>query len=72
MADSRLNNVSNEVDDRLQKIIDQGLKLEGLYRHASTHASGVVISDENLQSIIPLYKDVKVNGSSVVEFKNSR
>ncbi|MBI28694.1 MAG: DNA polymerase III subunit alpha [Pelagibacteraceae bacterium] len=46
-------------DERLKLVIDQGLKLEGLYRHASTHAAGVVISDTNLQKEIPLYKDPK-------------
>ncbi len=46
-------------DERIKIVIDQALKLEGLYRHASTHAAGVVISDQNLQKIIPLYKDPK-------------
>ena len=46
-------------DERIKLVVDQGLKLEGLYRHASTHAAGVVISDKNLDSIIPLYKDPK-------------
>ena len=33
--------------------------LEGLVRHASTHAAGVVISDEPLMELVPLYKDPK-------------
>ncbi|MCG8511857.1 MAG: DNA polymerase III subunit alpha, partial [Rhodospirillales bacterium] len=33
------------------------LKLEGLYRHASTHAAGVVIGDRPLDQLIPLYRD---------------
>ncbi len=40
--------------DRLVKI---ALKLEGLYRHASTHAAGVVIGDRPLEKLIPLYRD---------------
>ena len=35
------------------------MKLEGLYRHASTHAAGVVIGDRPLQELVPLYRDPK-------------
>ena len=38
-------------------VIDRALKLEGLYRHASTHAAGVVIGDRPLDELIPLYRD---------------
>ncbi len=38
-------------------LVDIALKLEGLYRHASTHAAGVVIGDRPLQELIPLYRD---------------
>ena len=34
-------------------------KPEGLLRHASTHAAGIVISDEDLNKSVPLYKDSK-------------
>ncbi len=40
--------------DRLMTI---ALKLEGLYRHASTHAAGVVIGDQPLETLVPLYRD---------------
>ena len=33
----------------IQRLTDMGMKLEGLYRHASTHAAGVVISDRPLK-----------------------
>ena len=33
--------------------------MEGLYRHASTHAAGVVIGDRPLQQLVPLYRDPK-------------
>ncbi len=39
------------------KLIDIALQLEGLYRHASTHAAGVVISDRPLHQLTPLYRD---------------
>ncbi|MGI6246619.1 MAG: DNA polymerase III subunit alpha [Pseudochelatococcus sp.] len=32
-------------------------KLEGLHRHASTHAAGVVIGDRPLEQLVPLYRD---------------
>lgn len=38
-------------------LIDIALKLEGLYRHASTHAAGVVIGDRPLHELVPLYRD---------------
>ena len=44
-------------DEQVAKLIDIGMKLEGLYRHASTHAAGVVIGDRPLTELIPLYRD---------------
>jgi DNA polymerase III subunit alpha len=44
-------------DENVAQLIDIALKLEGLYRHASTHAAGVVIGDRPLEELIPLYKD---------------
>lgn len=43
-------------DARTRKVIDIGRKLEGLTRHASVHACGVVIADEALTNFLPLYK----------------
>jgi DNA polymerase-3 subunit alpha len=34
-------------------------KLEGLFRHASTHAAGIVIGDRPLAELVPLYRDPK-------------
>ncbi len=44
-------------DDATRELIETALRLEGLYRHASTHAAGVVIADRPLQELIPLYRD---------------
>ncbi|MEK9671613.1 MAG: DNA polymerase III subunit alpha [Rhodospirillaceae bacterium] len=44
-------------DPQVQYLISLALKLEGLYRHASTHAAGVVIGDRPLEDLIPLYRD---------------
>ena len=44
-------------DETVAQLIDNSLKLEGLYRHASTHAAGVIIGDRRLAELVPLYKD---------------
>jgi len=44
-------------DEAVARLIAIALKLEGLYRHASTHAAGVVIGDRPLDELIPLYRD---------------
>ena len=44
-------------DETLSNVVDISLKLEGVHRHASTHAAGVVIGDTRLSNIVPLYKD---------------
>ena len=56
-----------EIEPRLQQarrddpsvagLLDVALRLEGLYRNASTHAAGVVISDRPLTELAPLYRD---------------
>ncbi len=44
-------------DETVARLMTIALKLEGLYRHASTHAAGVVIGDRPLTEIVPLYRD---------------
>jgi DNA polymerase-3 subunit alpha len=44
-------------DESVARLIAIALKLEGLYRHASTHAAGVVIGDRRLDALVPLYRD---------------
>lgn len=41
-------------DKRIKRLIDVAMQLEGVSRHASTHAAGVVISDKPLLERIPL------------------
>jgi len=45
-----------EQSEQTKKVIDICKKLEGLARHASVHAAGVVIADEPLTDFLPLYK----------------
>jgi DNA polymerase-3 subunit alpha len=56
-----------EIEPRLQQakrddasvaaVLETALRLEGLYRNASTHAAGVVIGDRALTELVPLYRD---------------
>jgi len=45
-----------EHDERVRELIEVARRLEGLARHASTHAAGVVISPQPLSEIVPVYK----------------
>ena len=57
------------LDPQLQQMVEQdqevkhlmviGQQLEGLYRHASTHAAGVVIGNRPLDEMVPLYYDAR-------------
>ncbi|QLC24341.1 DNA polymerase III subunit alpha [Parasphingopyxis algicola] len=46
-----------KTDADVKKLIDLAMKLEGLPRHSSTHAAGVVIGDRRLDKLVPLYRD---------------
>jgi DNA polymerase-3 subunit alpha len=43
----------------VRRAFDIAVKLEGLTRHASTHAAGIVIGDRPLSQLVPLYRDPK-------------
>ncbi len=47
-----------------RELIDVSRKLEGLHRHASTHAAGIVIGQEELTHYVPLYRDPKTGSIS--------
>ena len=59
--DRALNGVSELAaeykDADVKRLFDLAMKLEGLPRHASTHAAGVVIGDRPLDELVPLYRD---------------
>ena len=44
-------------DEQVAELIRVSCQLEGLYRHASTHAAGLVIGDRPLSELVPLYRD---------------
>lgn len=48
---------ARDSEPAVRVLLDTALKLEGLYRNASTHAAGVVIGDRALTELVPLYRD---------------
>ena len=50
-------NEEREKEPVVGRLLDMALKLEGLYRHASTHAAGIVIGDRPLSELVPMYRD---------------
>ncbi len=48
---------ARDADEQVKKLLDTAVQLEGLYRHASTHAAGIVIGDRPLQELVALYRD---------------
>lgn len=55
-----------EKDERVRNLISVALSLEGLTRHASTHAAGVVISNKPLSEYLPLYRGQ--NGEVITQY----
>lgn len=55
-----------ERDEKVRDLIDTAISLEGLARHASTHAAGIVISNRPLTEYLPLYKGT--NGETVTQY----
>jgi DNA polymerase-3 subunit alpha len=55
VSESELNDLYKN-DPQVTRLIDTALQLEGLNRHASVHAAGVVISDKPLDNYMPLFK----------------
>ena len=45
-------------DPDIERLLRISLELEGLNRHVSTHAAGIVIADRSITELVPLYKDL--------------
>jgi len=54
-----------ETDPEVSRLIDTARRLEGVARHASTHAAGVVISREPLAEHVPLQRPTRGDESSI-------
>ncbi len=50
---------ARDSEPMVARLLEIAQKLEGLYRHASTHAAGMVIADRPLDELVPLYRDPK-------------
>ena len=48
---------ARDEDASVAELLGVAMRLEGLYRNASTHAAGVVIGDRPLMELVPLYRD---------------
>lgn len=59
-----------ESDETAKKIIDTAMALEGLPRHASTHAAGIVISKEEIINYVPL--QLSSEGQLTTQFDKDR
>ena len=55
-SEPRLQESASE-EEIVARLFDIAMRLEGLYRHASTHAAGIVIGDRRLDELVPLYRD---------------
>jgi len=55
-GEPRLQEAARE-EEIVATLFDISKRLEGLYRHASTHAAGIVIGDRKLDELVPLYRD---------------
>jgi len=58
-----------DADEQTKKLIDTALKLEGVARHASTHAAGVVITKDPLNTVVPLQKPTQEGGGIVTQYE---
>jgi DNA polymerase III subunit alpha len=50
---------ARDAEPVVRRAFDIAKKLEGLHRHASTHAAGIVIGDRPLAELVPMYRDPK-------------
>ncbi len=57
-----------QTDEQAKRLIDLSKKLEGVARHASTHACGVVIAKEPLENIVPLQRPTQNDQNIVTQY----
>ncbi len=57
-----------DTDEAARRVITQAEKLEGVVRHASTHACGVVISDKPLCTLVPLQHPTQSETGTVTQY----
>lgn len=65
-TDERMKALYDENED-VKRLVDVALQLEGCYRHASTHAAGVIIASRRIDEVCGLYVDPR-SGLAVTQF----
>ena len=58
-----------DTDDQVKILIDIAIKLEGVARHASTHAAGIVITREPIDNLVPLQHPTQDDQSIVTQYE---
>lgn len=58
-----------QADEQAERLINLAKKLEGVARHASTHACGIVISNQPLSNLIPLQRPTQNDESIVTQYE---
>ncbi len=54
-----------DTESDIERLFKLSLELEGVHRHVSTHATGIVIGDRPLDEVVALYKDAKSSIPSI-------
>ncbi len=54
-------------EEAIRRLLEIAMQVEGLYRHASTHAAGLVIGDRKLVDLVPMYRDPR-EGTLVTQY----
>ena len=55
-----------ESDDRVKRLLDNAVELEGHTRHAGVHAAGVIVATRPLSEIVPLYRQPGTEGNETI------
>lgn len=55
-------------EELIQQVLETSLVLEGLHRHASTHAAGIVIANDSMIETVPIYKDSSDSEMLIVQY----
>ncbi len=55
-------------EELIQQVLETSLVLEGLHRHASTHAAGIVIANNSMIETVPIYKDSSDSEMLIVQY----
>ena len=55
-----------DADEDIKRLVDTAIRLEGVARHSSTHAAGVVVSEDPLDDVVPLQTQARGDESGAI------